>query len=122
MTGIELMKQLEQLREERHYFIKWWRKENDFVDIELLESFYDAVQAGEQFEGFELLDMEQLWEIVRKLCGERVTRTKQDGNEILTWERLDDKGASRKISCSFAPEFLMQIFDVETRGNYIESA
>ena len=122
MTGNELMKQLEQLRKESHYFIKWWRKENDFVDIELLESFYAAVKAGEQFEGFELLDMDQLWEIVRKLCGDRVTRTKQDGHEMLTWERLDNKGAKRNISCSFAPEFLMQIFDVETRGNYIESA
>jgi len=122
MTGKELMKQLEELRESRHHFIKWWRKENDFVDIELLESFCDSVKAGEQFEGFELLDMEQLWEVVRRLCGERVTRSKQDDHEIIGWQRLDNKGAVRNISCTFAPEFLMQIFDVETRGNYIESA
>lgn len=122
MTGNELMNQLEQLRKERHYFIKWWRKENDFVDIELLDSFCESVKAGDQFEGFALLDMEQLWEIVSKLCGPRVKRTQQDGHEVLIWERLDNKGAKRNISCSFAPEFLLQIFDVETRGNYIESA
>lgn len=122
MNGKELFKQLEQERTENHCFIKWWRKENDFVDIELLDSFYDTAQAGEQYEGFELLDMEQLWELVKKQCGERVTRTTRDGQELLTWERQDKQGGSRTISCSFAPEFLLQIFDVETRGNYIESA
>lgn len=122
MNGKDLFKELEQLREENHHFIKWWRKENDFVDIELIDTFYETAKAGDQYEGFELLDMEQLWEIVNKLCGDRVKRARQDGNEILTWERLDNKGAKRFIRCSFAPEFLMQIFDVETRGNYIESA
>lgn len=121
MTGKDLFKQLEQQREEHHHFIKWWRKENDFVDIELIDSFYETATAGDQYEGFELLDMEQLWTIVKKLCGGRVTRAMKDGQEILSWERLD-KGGKRTISCSFAPEFLMQIFDVETRGNYIESA
>jgi len=66
--------------------------------------------------------MEQLWEVVKRLCGERVTRSKQDTHEIIGWQRLDSKGAVRNISCTFAPEFLMQIFDVETKGNYIESA
>jgi len=121
MTGKDLFKQLEQQREDQHHFIKWWRKENDFVDIELIDSFYESAKAGDQYEGFELLDMEQLWTIVRKQCGERVTRMMKDGQEILRWERLD-KGEKRVISCSFAPEFLMQIFDVETKGNYIESA
>ncbi len=121
MTGKDLFKQLEQQREEHHHFIKWWRKENDFVDIELIDTFYETANAGDQYEGFELLDMEQLWTIVKKLCGGRVVRTMKDGQEILSWERLD-KGGERTISCSFSPEFLMQIFDVETRGNYIESA
>jgi len=122
MTGKELFKELDQQRKDSHQFIKWWRKENDFVDIELLDSFCETVKAGDEFEGFELLDMEQLWEIVKRLCGGRVTRSKQDGHEIISWERLDSQGAKRNISCSFAPEFLMQIFDVETRGNYIEAA
>jgi len=122
MNGKELFKELEQLREENHHFIKWWRKENDFVDIELIDTFYETAKAGDQYEGFELLDMEQLWVIVKKQCGERVMRTMKEGQEILSWERLDKQGGGRTISCSFAPEFLMQIFDVETRGNYIESA
>ena len=122
MNGIELLKQLEQLRNDNHHFIKWWRKENDFVDIVLLDSFLETVKAGDQFEGFDLLNMEQLWDIVKKLCGNRVMRTQQEGHEVINWERPDKQGAKRIISCSFAPEFLLQVFDVETRGNYIESA
>jgi len=122
MNGKELFKELEQLREQNHHFIKWWRKENDFVDIELIDTFYETAKAGDQYEGFELLDMEQLWVIVKKQCGERVMRTMKEGQEILNWEHLDKQGEKRTISSSFAPEFLMQIFDVETRGNYIESA
>lgn len=120
MNGKELLKQLEQQRKEHHHFIKWWRKENDFVDIVLLDSFLETLKAGDQFENFDLLDMEQLWEIVSKLCGDRVKRIKQEGREIIEWERRDKQGAKRVISCSFAPEFLLQVFDVETRGNYIE--
>ena len=120
MTGNELLGQLDQQRKESHRFIKWWRKENDFVDIELIDAFYDTVKAGDQFDGFELLDMEQLWEIVKRLCADRVTRSVQEGNEVITWQRLDKTGAKRSIRCSFAPEFLIQIFDVETRGNYLE--
>lgn len=120
MTGTELLKQLDQQRKNSHQFVKWWRKENDFVDIELLDSFSETVKAGDQFEGFELLNMEQLWEIVRRLCGERVIRTKKEGEEIIQWERLGRHGEKRSISCSFAPEFLLQIFDVETRGNFVD--
>lgn len=122
MTGKDLFKQLEQQRESQHRFIKWWRKENDFVDIELIDSFYATAKSGDQYEGFELLDIEQLWDLVKKQCGDRVMRTARDGQEMVTWERQDDQGGKRTINCSFAPEFVMQIFDVETRGNYIESA
>jgi hypothetical protein len=122
MTGKDLFKQLEEQREAKHHFIKWWRKENDFVDIELIESFYETAKAGDQFEGFSLLDMEDLWELVKKQCGDRVSRTTSAGGETVVWERVDRKGEKRTISCTFAPEFLMQIFDVETQGNYIESA
>lgn len=122
MTGNELIKQLNEQRKDDHKFVKWWRKENDFVDIELFDTFFASVKASDQFEGFELLDMNQLWEIVKRLCADRVTRAVHGTEEMITWERPDDQGAVRKISCSFAPEFLMQIFDVETKGNYIEAA
>jgi hypothetical protein len=119
MDGIEVVRLLDERREDGHHFIKWWRKENDFVDIELIDSFRATVKAGDIFGGFELLDMEQLWAIVADLCPGRVSRRAFDGHESIVWDRLDKKGVARSIRCSFAPEFLIQVFDVETKGNYI---
>lgn len=120
MNNNELFKALKELRTDNHHFIKLWRKENDFVDIFLIDSFLEMLKGDEEFESFDLLDMGQLWEIVKRLCGDRVMRTQQEGHEVINWVRIDKQGAKRTISCSFAPEFLLQIFDIETRGNYIE--
>lgn len=119
MDYIELVGELDRQRTKDHHFIKWWRKENDFVDIELIDLFRDTGSGGDTFGGFELLTMEQLWDIVVRLCPGRVSRAIVDGHESIIWDRLDKKGVARSIKCSFAPEFLIQIFDIETRGNYI---
>lgn len=120
MNGIDLLREVDRQRGNGHQFIKLWRKENDFVDIELIDLFRDSVSAGDVFGGFELLDMEQMWHIVSKLCPGRVSRRVFDDHESIIWDRKDRNGVTRSMRCSFAPEFLIQIFDVETRGNYIE--
>lgn len=120
MTGTELLHEIEMRKEPRHQFIKWWRKENDFTDIEMLDSFSEGVRAGDEFGGFELLGMEELWSIVDRLCNGRVVRRVFDQHEDIVWDRVGKDGVARCYTCSFAPEFLIQIFDVETRGNYIE--
>ena len=56
------------------------------------------------------------FELLRKLDREGTA----DRPFIKFWERTERSGGVRRISCSFAPEFLVQIFDVETHGNYIE--
>ncbi len=120
MTGRELLRQLDQQELKHRYFIKWWRKENDFVDIELIETFRDTVKGDEEFGGFQLLDMDQMWKVVTKLCPDRVRRRSFDSHEMIVWDRVERSGGMKSIRCSYAPEFLIQIFDVETRGNYIE--
>ena len=97
MDGIELVKALDERREDRHHFIKWWRKENDFVDIELIDLFRSTVTAGDVFGGFELLDLEQLWAVVAELCPARVSRRDIDGHESISgtgWTRRGGHGAS----------------------------
>jgi len=120
MTGTEVLREIDRQELKNRHFIKWWRKENDFVDIELMETFRDSVSAGDEFSGFELLDMEQLWEIVKRLCPERVSRRVFDNHEMIVWDRVDKNRVKTTFRCSYAPEFLIQIFNVETRGNYIE--
>ena len=120
MNGTELLRQLGQQEMRNRHFIKLWRKENDFVDIELIETFRDTVKGGDEFADFELLDMEQLWDVVKKICADRISRQIIDKNEMIIWERVDKHGIKSSNQCSYSPEFLIQIFDIETRGNYID--
>jgi hypothetical protein len=120
MTAYELMKQLDHQETKDCKFIKLWRKENDFVDIELIETFRDNVKGSDEFADFELLTMEQLWEVVKKLCADRISRHMIDNHEMIVWDRVDKHGIKSSHKCSFSPEFLIQIFDIETKGNYID--
>ena len=120
MNGLDLVRELDRQETGDHHFIKWWRKENDFIDIELIDHFKETVKGNDVFGGYELLTMEQLWDIVVRLCPGRVSRVFSDGHESIIWERIDKHGIVRCIKCTFAPEFLIQIFDIETHGNYIE--
>ncbi len=117
MTGRELLRCLEDQRREGQYFIKWWRKDGGVADIELIDTFYDTAKVGDTFDGFELLDMEDMWVMVKHACADRVTRTVLNDNEVLIWERVDSAGDMRRVSSQFAPEFLMKVFVVENRGN-----
>jgi len=120
MSGSEICRELDRQPRGDSRFIKWWRKENDFVDIELLESFRDSVKTKDSIDGYELLDMDQIWQIVTRLCPGRVSRAIVNGHDSIIWDRVDKDGVMRTMRCSFVPEFLMQILDVETHGNYIE--
>ena len=120
MNGNELLRQLDRQEQKDRQFIKLWRKENDFVDIELIDTFRDSVKAGDEFSDFELLSMEQLWEIVKKICGDRISQQVIDNNEMIVWDRVDKQGVKSSNKCSYTPEFLIQIFDIETKGNYID--
>jgi len=120
MNGSELLRQLDQQGTQNSHFIKLWRKENDFIDIELIETFRDTVKGGDEFADFELLDMEQLWDVVKKICADRISRQIIDNNEMIVWDRVSRHGIKSSHKCSYSPEFLIQIFDIETRGNYID--
>lgn len=120
MTGNELLRQLDHQERKNCRFIKLWRKENDFVDIELIETFRDNVKGGDEFADFELLDMEQLWDVVKRICADRISRQIINNDEMIVWERVDKHGVKTSHKCSYSPEFLIQVFDIETRGNYID--
>jgi len=111
---------MDEKRTENHCFIKWWRKDEGVVDIELLDTFFDTAKAGDRFDGFELLDMEDMWVIVKRQCLGWVERTVQNDDEVLIWERVDSTGGKRRINCQFAPEFLIKVFEVETGGHFDE--
>ncbi|MBE9487347.1 MAG: hypothetical protein KAT62_08360 [Desulfuromonadales bacterium] len=119
MKGSEISKQIQQQRNENLFFVRWWRKENDFADHELLDSFLENLDPHQEFESFELLDMEQMWEILHRENPEHISRDKQLGKEVILWERPEKEGEEGHVVCPFTPESIMTIFDVETKGNVI---
>jgi len=120
MSGREVVRAVEATKTPDHRFIKWWRKENDFTDLELIDTFIAGVGSSDEIGGFELLDMDQAWRLVTRLCPDRVSRRTFDRHEEIIWDRKGKDGALRSYRCDFSPEFLLKIFDVETRGNYVD--
>jgi hypothetical protein len=120
MEGREVLAQVNRQRTRGHQFIKWWRREHDFLNFELLDDF--EAQMGEReerikwLEGFELLSTEQMWEELQSRFPERVSREKRTKGEFLVWRR-PGRGVQE---CLFTPENIMVVFDAETRGNVID--
>ena len=114
MTGKELLKHMEEKRTIHHCFIRWWRENRGIIDIELLDTFLDRAKAGDEFDAFELLDMEDMLGIVMRQFPGKVKRTVTNGNDNLTWEINDSKGSTQQITRQFVPEFLINVYAVET--------
>lgn len=115
MTESEILKELGEQRKADQVFIKWWRKEEDWLDIDLVDRFVAECGTNREIGGYELLTAEQMWDELKKVCGDRVAKVVKDGQELVVWSR---KGEERR--CPFVPESLMEIFDAETRGNYVD--
>lgn len=116
MNGEELLKQIGERKTEEHEFIKWWRKEEDFLDFDRIAEFVDNVNVSDAIDGFDLLTMEEMWENLEKVTGSRVEKDKKRGADVIIWHR---KSGEEKV-CPYSPESIMTIFDVETHGDYID--
>ncbi len=120
MKGAEIVQRLETECQEQHKFIKWWRIENDFVDYELIETFISTVDRNQVFAGYELLNMEQMWTLLKAQAPQRVQRKEREHKDVIVWEHHTRKGEVKEEVCPFIPQSLMTIMDVETRGNVID--
>lgn len=118
MEGPKVLQEVDRQRAPTHTFIKWWRREHDFLNFELLERFEEEIRDDriKWLEGFELLDTEEMWRELKDRFPERVFREKRTKGEFLVWHRKE--GETRE--CFFTPENIMTVFDVETRGNVID--
>jgi hypothetical protein len=116
MEASELLEKIEAQRREGDQFIRWWRKENDFVDYELIDRFLQRFDDSQVPDGFELLDIETMWQKLKDRVGERVVREKHKQGEMIVWTRPDRQAET----CVFNAETIMAIFDEETGGDVIE--
>lgn len=117
MTGYEVVKEIDSMGKGERCFIKWWRKENDFVDYELVDTFLANLMPDHEFSGFELLTVDQMWEELQRREPRRVTLGKSFGEKVIHWRQMTEDGTVRELVLPFEPKSIMTVFDGETRGD-----
>jgi hypothetical protein len=120
MRGREIISTLNGRRHEEHRFVKWWRKEEDFIDFDLLDRFIENTSGSDEIDGIDLLTMDAMWHEVRRVGGSRVTLLHDATGDKVTWTHVGETGLHINV-CPYTPETLMEIYDVETKGNPVDS-
>ena len=101
-------------------FVKWWRKEEDFLDYDLLDRFMTNSSEEEEIGGIELLTMDDMWHEVERVSGTRVKLVHTGSRDRVEWVHKGKSGIHAEV-CDYTPETLMTIYDVETGGNPVDS-
>jgi len=115
MKGSEIIRNLRERSDVQNSFIKWWRRENDFADFELVEEFVKSNVGELEFAGYEVLSIEQMWELLLQQASDHVDLSQKGGEKLLVWRRKDGETVTRPYSA----KTLMEIFDAETRGDVL---
>jgi hypothetical protein len=113
LTRSEVIDQLAIERKQGDHFIKTWQAGHSFIDIDLIDRFVATTGRGEALEGFELLDMEKMWQTLIDLDPDKLARVKVSGGEIIEWTWVDNHGIEKKTVYPFTPEGIMKIIDDE---------
>jgi hypothetical protein len=120
MNGQEIKEMIKNQKSVNHCFIKWWRKENDFLDYDRIDRFMERLSGDEEFGGIELMTMDEMWLEVQRVAGTRVKMVNEKSGNKVEWEHVGKTGMHKQV-CEYCPETLMTIYDVETRGNPVDA-
>ncbi len=113
MRGRDVVNEVKRQQTENLCFIKWWSKEKDFVDFELTDTFVGQAHGDEVIDGFELLDMERMWQVFTGLNPDNLSREKRNGDEVIRWVWFDKDGTERVNYYPFTPEGLKKLIDTD---------
>jgi hypothetical protein len=114
MKAQEVLRKLGQNRDPNQCFIRWWRTEGSLPKYELVWEFLENVSADEEFSGFELLTLDQMWETLEKMAPERISRESRMSGDFILWTHHSGAGELVVEECPVSPESLMMIYDIET--------
>ena len=123
MQGYELVKKIESERNAHpeRMFIRWWRKEEDYLDFDLVARFLEKLDYGAEIGGFDLIDQEEMWQTIKKRCDGRAAKVQRDGRWVLVWTPPEGAEIEERLSeYPDTPESLLKILDVETNFNYVD--
>ncbi len=116
MRSNKIISELEQGKKQGKEFIRWWRRENDFVDFELIDRYLEREEHLD-IENFELLDMDEMWEVLKPWKAYGLSRIKSSQGEKIEWQHADKDGEQHTYTCPYNAKNLMSIFDTETQGD-----
>lgn len=117
MTGNQLKRELLTRHGSDRCFIKWWRRENDFADYELIDHFLTHLEPHHRIEGYQLLTMDEMLEELKRHESARVWLEKQRGEKMLHWQHTGSDGKLREDTYRYTPQVLMALFDKATHGD-----
>lgn len=123
MQGNELVKRIKRDREAHpeRVFIKWWRKEEDWVDFDLVTRFLETVNYGSEIGGYELIDQDEMWRTIEQRAGGRASKALRDGRSVVLWDPPKNAEVEERLpEYPDTPETLLKILDVETNYNYVD--
>ena len=116
MQSHQIAGELEQSKSQGKEFIKWWRKENDFVDFELIDRFL-AREDSFEIENFELMDKDEMTKVLKTWKSSGLEIKKSSKGETIEWQHKDKYGHQHTYTCPNTAHNIMSIFDAETRGD-----
>lgn len=123
MQGYELVKKIQTEKSEHpdQIFIKWWRNEEDFVDFDLVSRFLETYDYGSELGGFQLIGMDEMWQIVESRSKGRASKIKSDDHLVVRWTPpAGAEDVERRDEYPYTPETLLTVLDAETGDNYID--
>ena len=112
----QLIQAVQQGKEDGKEFIKWWRKENDFADFELIDDYLSATDQRHNIENFQLLDKEEMLDVLKR-WNPKIRRSQSTQSDTLEWPYRDKDGLMQTYSCPYNAHSIMSIFNAETRGD-----
>lgn len=92
------------------------KRGEDFFDYDLIERFKEIAGANKELGGIDLLTMDEMWDELKRIAGARVKLVHTTSGDSVEW-MYKGKTGTKTQTCTYTPETLMTIFDVETKGN-----
>jgi len=117
MGESEFLDVIEQGKKNGKEFIKWWRKENDFVDFDLIDRYLRINDGRRNFENFDLLDKDEMWDVLQKQIPGDISHRVATKSDTIEWRHLGKDGEKHTYVCPYNAHSIMAIFDAETKGD-----
>lgn len=99
-------------RQPQDCFIKWWGRDDTNADYGLIDIFLSRGEEVGEVAGFDLLSLEQMWQVFIAISPDRLTRKRQGGQEVIEWNWTDRQWQDHTGTYPFTPEGLMQLLEL----------